>query len=98
MAFQRLTDYRIYDAAGTEVTTDYPLRDNLGAVVLGATLYLTPRWGVSFRWSRHFTDIQEAEAPRWRGRTLSLRAVHVLGTGERLPDSETAAPASSPND
>lgn len=97
VAFQRLTDYRIYDAAGAEITNDLPLRDNLGAVVLGATLYLTPKWGVGFRWSRHFTDLQRAEAPRWRGRSLSLRAVYVLGSGEPLPPPEAVAPASSPN-
>ena len=98
VAFQRLTDYRVYDAAGTEVTSDYRLRDNLGALILGATLYLSPKWGVGFRWSRHFTDLQQAAEPRWRGRTLSLRAVYVLGSGETLPDSGTVAPASSPNE
>ena len=98
IAFQRLTTSRIYDAAGAEVTADYPLRDNLGALLLGATLYLTPKWGVGFRWSRHFTDLQQADDPRWRGRSLSLRAVYVLGNGEPLPVAAGVAPASSPKE
>ena len=97
VAFQRLTTYRVFDAAGAEVTADIPLRNNLGAVLLGATLYLTPKWGIGFRWSRHFTDLQLAEEPRWRGRSLSLRAVYVLGSGEPLPVPPAMAPASPPN-
>lgn len=97
VAYQRVIDYRIEGAAGDDLTSDYPLRDAAGSLLLGATLYLTPHWGVGFRWSRNFTDLQTGDQPRWRGRTLSLRAVYVLGSGESLPERPSPAPASSPN-
>ena len=85
VSYQRLIDYRITDARGADVTADFPFNTDLAALKLGVTLYLTPRIGVNFRWSRHLTDLQQAERPRLRGRSLALRAVYTFGEGEVLP-------------
>ena len=86
VAYQRLVNYTVTARDGSDVTPDYPLRNDLAAIKLGVTLYLTPRIGVNFRWSRHLTDLQQADEPRLRARWLSLRAVYSLGAGESLPD------------
>ncbi|WP_116127392.1 outer membrane beta-barrel protein [Lewinella sp. IMCC34183] len=89
VSYQRLIGYTITDAAGNDITTSFPLKNDHAAANLGVTLFLTPRLGVNFRWSKQFTDLQQAEAPRLRGRTLSLRAVYTLGAGESLPAAPT---------
>ncbi len=96
MAYQRLINYRIEDAAGEEVTADFLLNEDLFAIKFGVTVYLTPAVGVNFRWSRQLMDLQVAETPRLRGRTITLRAVYTLGAGESLPAPAAIAPASSP--
>ncbi|MGB3800163.1 MAG: outer membrane beta-barrel protein [Lewinella sp.] len=96
VAYQRLINYRVEDAIGEDITDNLDLRNEAFALNLGVTLYLTPKLGVNFRWSRHFTDLQIAESPRLRGRTLSLRAVYVFGSGESLPSPSSNSPAPSP--
>ncbi len=91
-AYQRLFGYTILDDRGEDVTAGYPLKQDLFSLQLGVTVYLTPRLGVNFRWSRHLADLQTAESPRLRGRTIALRAVYTLGTGETLPSSSSASP------
>ncbi|NJB85794.1 hypothetical protein GGR26_001539 [Lewinella marina] len=88
-SYQRLIDYTITDFRGEDITADLPLRDNLFALNLGVTLYLTEQLGFNFRWSRHVADIQQPDEPRLRGRGLTLRAVYTLGTGEPLPGRPT---------
>ncbi|MCP9237216.1 outer membrane beta-barrel protein [Lewinella sp. JB7] len=85
LSYQRLIDYRISDFRRDDITGNFPLRDDLLAIKVGVTLYLTPRVGFNFRWSKHLTDLQVADEPRLRGRTISLRAVYTLGSGEELP-------------
>ena len=97
VAYQRLVDYRIEDARGEDVTPDYDLTSDLFALKFGVTLFLTPKVGVNFRWSRHLTDLREADDVRWLGRTLTLRAVYTFGAGEALPVSDERSPASPPN-
>ena len=96
VAYQRLIDYRIEDARGEDVTADYNLSADLFALKLGVTVFVTPRVGINFRWSRHLTDLREAADTRWLGRTLTLRAVYTFGAGEALPDSNERSPASPP--
>ncbi|WP_168797397.1 porin family protein [Neolewinella litorea] len=88
-SYQRLIGYWVVDSRGDDISADLPLRDNLFALNLGVTVYLTRRLGINFRWSRHLTDLQLAESPRLRGRTISLRAVYTLGSGEELPPPPT---------
>ncbi|MBB4077454.1 hypothetical protein GGR28_000055 [Lewinella aquimaris] len=87
LSYQRLIDYTVSDFRRDDITLDFPLRDDLFAIKFGVTLYLSPKLGLNFRWSKHLTDLQVAEAPRLRGRTISLRAVYTLGAGEELPAS-----------
>lgn len=84
-SYQRLIDYRITDDRGEDITDSLPLRDDLFALHLGVTVYLTEHLGLNFRWSKHLTDLQLADEPRLRGRSLTLRAVYTLGQGESLP-------------
>ena len=97
VAYQRLVDYRIEDAGGVDVTPDYNLTSDLFALKLGVTVFITPNVGVNFRWSRHLTDLRDADDVRWLGRTLTLRAVYTFGVGETLPVAGQPSPASSPN-
>lgn len=87
VSYQRLIDYAVFDARDQDITATTKLKSDLAAINFGATLYLTPRIGVTFRWSKHLTDLQLAEDPRLRGRTITLRAVYTLGRGEILPPS-----------
>ncbi len=84
-SYQRVIDYGVTDFRGEDVTTAYPFANDLVAIKFGVTLYITPNVGVNFRWSKHLTDLQLADDPDLRGRTLSLRAVYTLGSGETLP-------------
>ncbi len=96
VAYQRLISYTVEDATGDDITENLALQNQAYALNLGVTLYLTPKVGVNFRWSRHFTDLQVEESPRLRGRSLSLRAVYVFGSGESLPSPNSPLPAPSP--
>ncbi|PPK84071.1 outer membrane protein with beta-barrel domain [Neolewinella xylanilytica] len=92
-AYQRLIDYRIEDANGADATDQYALRNDLFALQLGVTVYLTRKLGINFRWSRHLTDLQVDDTPRLRGRSVTLRAVYSFGSGETLPSPSGTAPA-----
>jgi hypothetical protein len=85
LSYQRVIDFRVTDFRGEDISDDVPLRDDLLAIKFGVTLYVTPRIGLNFRWSKHLTDIQEPDEPGLRGRSLSLRAVYTFGSGETLP-------------
>ncbi len=84
-SYQRVINYRVTNFRGQDVTTTFPFRTDLVAIKFGVTVYLTPNVGLNFRWSKHLTDLQVADEPRLRGRTLSLRAVYTIGGGESIP-------------
>ncbi len=84
-SYQRVIDYGVTNFRGEDVTTVYPFATDLLALKFGVTIYLTPNVGFNFRWSKHLTDLQVAEEPRLRGRTMALRAVYTIGAGETLP-------------
>ena len=78
-AYQRLLSYRIVNTLGEDVTEDYSLRDDAVVLHLGATLDVSPRLGLNFRWSRHLTNQQAGTGPRFVSRSLTFRAVYAIG-------------------
>ena len=84
-SYQRVINYSVTNFRDEDVTAAYPFRTDLVAIKFGVTVYLTPNVGVNFLWSKHLTDLQLADEPRLRGRTLTLRAVYTIGTGETIP-------------
>ena len=86
-SYQRLINFKVIDAAGQDITEASPLNDNLFAIKVGVTFFLTPKWGINFRWSKHLADIdvKNSVARTLKGRTISLRAVYTFGDGESLP-------------
>jgi hypothetical protein len=88
LSYQRVIDFTVIDFRGENISADLPLRDDQLAIKFGVTLYLTPRLGFNFRWSKHLVDIQEPERPGLRGRGLSLRAVYTFGSGEEIPQPD----------
>ena len=88
-SYQRVIDYRVTDFRGEDISTTTLLHEDLVAIKLGVTVYLTPHLGFNFRWSKNLADVQVSDAPRLRGRWLSLRAVYTLGAGENLPQRYT---------
>jgi hypothetical protein len=85
LSYQRVINFAVIDFRGDDISDTLPLRDDLFAIKFGVTVYVTPRIGVNFRWSKHLADIQEPEQPGLRGRSLSLRAVYTFGSGEEIP-------------
>ena len=90
VSYQRLINYRVTNNLGEDITADVQLAGDAFALNLGATLYLSPRLGLNFRWSRHLTDLHAASGPRFISRSLSFRVVYALGRGEELPQSPPA--------
>ena len=84
-AYQRLLSYRIINTLGENVTEDISLTDDALVLHLGATLDLSPRFGLNFRWSRHLTDQQAGAGPRFVSRSLTFRAVYAIGRMADLP-------------
>lgn len=84
LSYQRIIDYSVEDAGGQDITATTALREDGLAIKLGITIYLTPNWGMNFRWSKQLTDLQQTDAPSLRTRWLSLRAVYTFGTGEEV--------------
>lgn len=89
VSYQRLINYTVDDSRGDDITDTTPLDQDALAIKLGATLYVTPRWGVNFRWSKQLTDLQGGELDRLRTRWLTLRVVYTLGSGEAMPNATT---------
>ncbi|CAH1002202.1 hypothetical protein LEM8419_03119 [Neolewinella maritima] len=87
LAYQRLLSYRITNSGDRDITDDIQLDGDALALHLGVSLNLTSRLGLNFRWTRQLTDLQAGDGPRFVGRSLSLRAVYALGTGEALPQT-----------
>jgi len=87
LSYQRLFDYTIINSGGEDVTFANPLNENLIAFKAGVTFYLTPRFGLNMRWSKHVNnlDIDNALNTSFKGRSVSVRAVYTLGKGETLP-------------
>lgn len=88
LAYQRLINYSIENSFGEDVTADIPFRENLLNFQAGVTLYLSPNWGINFRWAKHLTDLEATDGNlSLKGRTLSFRAVYTFGDGEEQPDA-----------
>lgn len=85
VSYNQVIDFEVLDSGGQDISTTSPLADNVFAVKFGVTFYLSPRWGVNFRWSKHLNNINDFGIRNMRGRTISLRAVYTLGRGEELP-------------
>ncbi len=87
VSYQRMIDYAVDDSGGNDITTTTNLNDNLLAIKVGVTFFVTERWGFNFRWSKHLLDIDRNDelAPTLKGRTISLRAVYTFGRGETIP-------------
>lgn len=85
VSYQRLINFQVTDSAGEDITAETPFNEDLFALKLGVTIYFTPKVGFNFRWSKHLNTLLENDAPRLKGRTISLRAVYTFGAGESLP-------------
>jgi hypothetical protein len=91
IAYQRLINYKIEDAGGADITEDIPFREDLLNFQVGVTLYLRPNFGLNLRWSKHLTDLEANDGNLiLKGRSISIRAVYILGAGETLPDKVEA--------
>ncbi|WP_420459880.1 porin family protein [Neolewinella sp.] len=85
VSYQRLLSYRVVNTLGEDVTDDVHLQDDALVLHLGATLDLSPRLGLHFRWSRHLTNQQAGAGPRFVSRSLTFRAVYTIGRATDLP-------------
>ncbi|MEL7159360.1 MAG: hypothetical protein AAFN92_01270 [Bacteroidota bacterium] len=87
-SYQRLFSYEVDDGLGQDITAVTELQDNLVAFNAGVTFHLNSNLGLNFRWSKHVLDIDVDNQlnTSFKGRTISLRAVLILGDGETLPE------------
>ncbi len=87
LSYQRLFSYTVISSGGDDITAATPLNDNLLAFKAGVTFFVTPRFGMNLRWSKHITDIDPDNTinTSFKGRSVSVRAVFTLGEGEVIP-------------
>ncbi|MEO0733988.1 MAG: outer membrane beta-barrel protein [Bacteroidota bacterium] len=87
-SYQRLFSYEVDDGLGQDITASTELQDNLVAFNAGVTFHVSPNFGLHFRWAKHVLDIDVDNRlnTSFKGRTISLRAVYILGAGESLPE------------
>lgn len=90
-SYQRLFNYTIISSGGEDITAATPLNENLVAFKAGVTFFITPRFGMNMRWSKHLTDLDIDDSINFsfKGRSVSLRAVFTLGQGEEIPKPPT---------
>lgn len=90
-SYQRLFNYTIISSAGEDITAATPLNENLVAFKAGVTFFVTPRFGMNIRWSKHLTDLDIDDSINFsfKGRSVSVRAVFTLGKGEDIPKPPT---------
>lgn len=90
-SYQRLFNYTIISSGGEDITAATPLNENLVAFKAGVTFFVTPRFGMNIRWSKHLTDldIDDSINLSFKGRSVSVRAVFTLGKGEDIPKPPT---------
>lgn len=87
LSYTRLINYTIIDIGGETVTEDFQLRENMLNIQLGATYFLTDRFGLNFRWSRNLINLdQDPDTLNWRNFALSFRGIFLLGGDFGLPD------------
>ena len=87
LSYSRLINYEIIDIGGETVTEDFQLRENMVNIQLGATYFLTDRFGLNFRWSRNLINLdQDPNTLNWRNFALSFRGIFLLGADFGLPD------------
>lgn len=86
-SYQRLFDYTVISSGGEDITFATPLNENLVAFKAGVTFFVTPRFGLNMRWSKHVNniDINNSLNTSFKGRSVSVRAIYTLGAGEKLP-------------
>ncbi len=86
-SYQRLFDYTVISSGGEDITLATPLNENLVAFKAGVTFFVTPRFGLNMRWSKHVNniDIVNSLNTSFKGRSVSVRAIYTLGAGEKLP-------------
>jgi len=87
LSYQRLFSYEVDDGLGQDVTAVTPLQDHLLAFNAGITFHATTNLGINLRWSKHLLniDVDNSLNSSFKGRTVSLRVVYLLGKGEALP-------------
>jgi len=88
-SYQRLFDYSVISSGGEDITFATPLNENLVAFKAGVTFFVTPRFGLNMRWSKHVNniDINNSLNTSFKGRSVSVRAIYTLGAGEKLPQA-----------
>ena len=89
-SYQRLIEYEVIGAQGEDITANTPINENQVAFNVGATFFISPRFGFNFRWSKHLADINPTGGENFKGRTISLRGVYTFGRGETIPAAPTA--------
>ena len=52
-SYQRLFDYTVISSGGEDITFATPLNENLVAFKAGDTFFVTPRYGLNKRWTKH---------------------------------------------
>lgn len=87
LSYQRLFDYTVISSGGEDITFATPLNENLVAFKAGVTFFVTPRFGLNMRWSKHLNnlDINNSLNTSFKGRSVSVRAIYTLGAGETIP-------------
>ncbi|MFK8161908.1 MAG: hypothetical protein AB8H12_05535 [Lewinella sp.] len=90
-SYQRLFNYTVISSGGEDITAATPLNENLVAFKAGVTFFITPRFGMNMRWSKHLTDIDPNNSinTSFKGRSVSVRAIFTLGQGEDIPKPPT---------
>jgi hypothetical protein len=90
-SYQRLFNYTVISSGGEDITAATPLNENLMAFKAGVTFFVTPRFGMNMRWSKHLTDIDPNNTinTSFKGRSVSVRAIFTLGKGEDIPKPPT---------
>jgi hypothetical protein len=83
VSYNRLINYEVIDNLGTDITQLENYREDLAALVFGATYFFSEKWALNIRWSKHLTSMKEkdpmaVEPQNFVGRSLGIRMYFIL--------------------
>ena len=84
VSYNRLINYEVINDDGEDITEQEMYREDMPALVLGATYKFSEKLGLNFRWSRYLTSLIPADDNpntvdvNFIGRTIGIRLYYYL--------------------